>query len=51
MAIRNIVTVEDPVLRKTSRKVEKFDEKLAMLLDDMKSCGRSGRYSQKSCHC
>ena len=36
MAIRNIVTVEDPVLRKTSRRVEKFDEKLAMLLDDMK---------------
>lgn len=36
MAIRKIVTEEDPVLRKTSRKVERFDEKLNMLLDDMK---------------
>ncbi len=36
MAIRNIVTSEDPILRKTSRKVEKFDDRLATLLDDMK---------------
>ncbi len=36
MAIRNVVTVGDPVLRKTSRKVERFDEKLGQLLDDMK---------------
>ena len=36
MAIRNIVKIGDPVLRKTSRKVEKFDEKLYCLLDDMK---------------
>lgn len=36
MAIRNIVKIGDPVLRKTSRKVEKFDEKLFCLLDDMK---------------
>lgn len=36
MAIRNIVTVEDPILRKTSRAVEKFDEKLWQLLDDMR---------------
>lgn len=36
MAIRKIVTSEDPILRKTSRKVEKFDEKLWILLDDMK---------------
>ena len=35
MAIRQIVTSEDPILRKTSRKVEKFDEKLCALLDDM----------------
>ena len=35
MAIRNIVTSEDPILRKTSRKVEKFDDRLATLLDDM----------------
>ncbi len=36
MAIRNIVTVGDPVLRKTSRPVVRFDEKLWALLDDMK---------------
>ena len=36
MAIRKIVTSEDPILRKTSRKVEKFDDKLFSLLDDMK---------------
>lgn len=35
MALRKIVTGEDPVLRKTSRTVENFDEKLAVLLDDM----------------
>ena len=36
MAIRNIVTEEDPILRKTSRRVEKFDERLNILLDDMR---------------
>ncbi len=36
MAIRKIVTSEDPILRKTSRKVENFNEKLWALLDDMK---------------
>ncbi|MBQ0015191.1 MAG: peptide deformylase [Clostridia bacterium] len=35
MALRKVVTKEDPILRKKSRKVEKFDEKLATLLDDM----------------
>lgn len=35
MAIRNIVKEGDPVLRKTSRSVLSFDEKLATLLDDM----------------
>ncbi len=35
MAIRNIITKENPLLRKTSRKVEAFDERLATLLDDM----------------
>ena len=35
MAIRNIVKEGDDVLRKTSRQVESFDDKLAMLLDDM----------------
>lgn len=36
MAIRKIVTSEDPILRKTSRPVERFNEKLWQLLDDMK---------------
>ena len=36
MALRKIVTLEDPILRKTSRKVEKFDKRLWDLLDDMK---------------
>lgn len=35
MALRNIVTVGDPILGKTCRKVTKFDEKLHTLLDDM----------------
>lgn len=35
MAIRNIVKNGDPVLKKVCRPVEKFDEKLAQLLDDM----------------
>ena len=36
MAIRNIVTEGDPVLNKTSRKVEKFNDRLWALLDDMR---------------
>lgn len=35
MALRNIVKLGDPILNKASRKVEKFDEKLATLIDDM----------------
>ena len=35
MAIRNIRTEEDPILRKKSRVVEKFDDRLFLLLDDM----------------
>lgn len=35
MAIRNIVKAGDPVLQKTSKTVEKFDERLAQLIDDM----------------
>ena len=35
MAIRNIVKEGDSVLAKKCRPVEKFDEKLAQLLDDM----------------
>ncbi len=36
MAIRKIVEVGDPILRKKSRPVEKFDDRLHTLLDDMK---------------
>lgn len=36
MAIRNIVKFGDDVLRKECRKVEKFDERLHLLLEDMK---------------
>ena len=35
MALRNIVKFGDPILNKNSRKVEKFDERLATLIDDM----------------
>ncbi len=35
MALRNIVTVGDPVLNKVCRPVTKFDDRLGMLLDDM----------------
>lgn len=35
MALRNIVKIGDPILRKKSRAVEKFDDKLAALIDDM----------------
>ncbi len=36
MAKRKIVQVPDPILYKKCRQVEKFDEKLHVLLDDMK---------------
>ncbi|MBQ6265118.1 MAG: peptide deformylase [Clostridia bacterium] len=36
MALRNIVKVGDPILAKKSRPVEKFDDRLHTLLDDMK---------------
>ncbi|MBE6885495.1 MAG: peptide deformylase [Oscillospiraceae bacterium] len=36
MAVRNIVKDGDPVLRKQSRLVEQFDERLFTLLDDMR---------------
>lgn len=36
MALRNIVTKEDPILYKTSREVTGFNIRLQQLLDDMK---------------
>lgn len=35
MALRKIVTKEDPILYKKCKTVEKFDEKLGQLIDDM----------------
>ncbi len=35
MAIRNIVKEGDPILQKVCRPVEKFDEKLEVLIEDM----------------
>ncbi len=35
MAIRNIRTDDDPVLRKSSRTVEKIDDRVIQLIDDM----------------
>jgi peptide deformylase len=35
MAIRNIITKENPLLRKKSRAVEVFDDRLSVLIDDM----------------
>ena len=35
MALRQIVQIGDPVLRKKSKVVEKIDEKIIQLLDDM----------------
>ena len=35
MALRNIICIEDELLRKKSRPVERFDERLHKLLDDM----------------
>ena len=35
MALRNILTQEDPALYKISRPVTKFDQRLHTLLDDM----------------
>ncbi len=35
MATRGILTDDDPTLRKKARIVEKFDDRLSMLLDDM----------------
>ena len=35
MAIRNIIKDGDPILRKKSRQVEKINERILTLLDDM----------------
>lgn len=35
MALRNVVKYGDPILKKKSRKVDVFDEKISTLIDDM----------------
>ena len=35
MALRNIVKLGDPILNKSSRVVDKFDDRLSTLIDDM----------------
>lgn len=35
MALRNIITLENPLLRESSREVTQFDDRLSVLLDDM----------------
>lgn len=42
MALRNIVKLGDPILYKKSRVVEKFDDRLATLIDDMKETMYNG---------
>lgn len=41
MALRNIVKLGDPVLRKVCRTVVNFDDKLAQILDDMNDTMRA----------
>jgi len=38
MGIRNLTDWNDPIFRKISRAVEKFDERLWNLLEDMREC-------------
>lgn len=40
MAVRNLVYSDEALIRKRSRDVEKFDDSLCMLLDDMKETMR-----------
>lgn len=35
MALRNVVKLGDPILSKNSRTIEKFDDRLSTLIDDM----------------
>lgn len=49
MALRKIVTKEDPILRKVCKPVEVFDEKLARLIDDMMQTLKKSAGSGFSC--
>ena len=51
MALRNITNWSDPVFRKTSRAVEKYDERLWALLDDMRdTLHKAGGYGCAAVH-
>ena len=51
MAIRNLINWNDPMFRKTSRTVEKFDERLWTLLDDMReTLEKVGGYGGAAVH-
>ena len=43
MALRNIVVEGDPILRKRCREVEKVDDRIRMILDDMVETMREAR--------
>lgn len=55
MALRNILTVEEPVLHKTARPVTRFDAHLGELLDDMRqtltNAGASDLPRRRSASC
>jgi len=51
MALRNLTEWSDPIFRKTSRAVEKFDERLWALLNDMRETLESvGGYGCAAVH-
>jgi len=51
MAIRNLLNWNDPLFRKQSRSVEKFDERIWTLLDDMsETLKKAGGYGCAAVH-
>ncbi|MCL2387399.1 MAG: peptide deformylase [Defluviitaleaceae bacterium] len=51
MAIRNVINFDDPLFRKKSKEVKKFDERLWILLDDMKdTLAKVGGYGCAAVH-
>ncbi len=51
MALRNLTNWSDPIFRKKSRAVEKFDERLGTLLDDMlETLEKAGGYGCAAVH-
>jgi peptide deformylase len=51
MALRSLTNWTDPIFRKKSRAVEKFDERLWMLLDDMvETLDKTGGYGCAAVH-